>query len=249
MYLYRAKEIGNKDRLKEICLRIIEIRDYDQILGVLPHIRILRSDEFFDPLLKLLNEGRADQKAAAALALGCLGDDRCIPHLSQAYYQAGESEKYRNQNLRAAVIEALGELASKQAVEALLEVAAESPLKNESFGELEFIISSLGQLAQQGIEGAEDQLVILMNSEENPVITSLALTEVMVSYWHRPNEVPDELFDQISESASNGQKEVVRAAVTSLSSLIQLGCNRARDCLAIIEKTASENKKDPEHLD
>jgi len=235
MYLYRAKEIGNKDRLKETCLKIIKRGDYDEIVGILPHIRILRCGEFFDPLTQLLTDGRSDQKTAAALALGSLGDNRCVAILREAYNQAHESEQDRNRNLKTAVIEALGELATKDAVDTLVDLITKLPRQNKDLDELESVIPALGQLAQQGIEKAEKQLINLMNSGEDSIIISLSLTEVLVSYWHRPNDIPDQLFEQVAAIATNAPKEIKRAAVSSLSSLIQLGSEKARFYLSKIQ--------------
>ena len=237
MYLYRAKEIGSKDRLNGICLKIIDRGDYDQILAILPHIRILRSEDFFNPLIKLLDEGETDQKTAAALALGCLGDSRCIPFLCDVYNTIGSNRRYANQSLRAAIVEALGELATEESVKAI--VSLSSPVESNS-DDTEYILSALGQLAQQGISGAEDQLIAIMRSGGGPKLTSLSITEILVAYWHRPNEISDDLLEKISEIAANGSKEVVRSVVASLSSLVQLGSEKARTHLLAIEEKTSK---------
>jgi HEAT repeat protein len=238
MYLYRAKEIRNRDHLKEICLKIINRGDYDQIIEILPHIRILRSGDFFNPLQKLLVNGRPDQKTAATLALGCLGDNQCIPFLKSTYEEAKKSDQFGNQNLRAAVIESLGEIVSQESVGALKELADQSDSKNDP-EEFESVISALGQLSQQGIDGAEEFLIELMNSGLDSRLTAHALTEILVAYWHRPSEITDQLCANIVEIASEGSKEVVKAATNSLFSLVQLGCISAREPLEKIEEITS----------
>jgi len=239
MYLYRTKEIGNRDRLNEICLRLIERGDSDQLYEILPHLRIIRSPLFFDPLIRLFTEGNLDQKAVAALALGCLGDEKCISILCRVYEQEGTGENVRSQALRSAILEALGELPTRDSADALIRLAAESPEKCEKSGDPETVISSLGYLAQQGIEEAEEQLIRLMSSTRSPAIASLSLTEVLVAYWHRPDAVPESLLEKVVDIASNNSGIVARSAMTALSSLVRLGNERARLYLERIESTST----------
>lgn len=243
MFLYRAKEIGNRERLRETCLKIIERGDYDQIVEILPHIRIIRSDIFYGPLIGLLSHGTFDQKAAAALALGSLGDSRCIPNLRNAFIEASENETFGSFNLQAAVIESLGDLATEESARTLTELAEQINQYMDS-RIFEFIISSLGQLAQQGVSEAEEQLINLMVSSSNQFISSLSMTELLVSYWHRPDQVPEALLEQVVSLTRNGSKEMKRAAMASLMSLAQLGCTAAGDHLSKM-KNESEQKKAP----
>jgi len=81
MNLYRGKDIGSPEQLREKCLAIIEKGSHQEIYDVIPHIRILRSPAFEAPLVRLLRTGNHKQKAAAAMALGSLNSATNIEEL------------------------------------------------------------------------------------------------------------------------------------------------------------------------
>jgi len=228
MYLYRGKDIRSRDELRETCLGIIKRGSHAEISDILPHLRILRSPSFLEPLLKLLREGNLDQKSVAAMALGSLGDERAIEHLRDAFQQ-GDSV---SDSLQAAIIEALGELGSERAVEIIVELYK----LDSSSGDLRpqrahLAIAALGQLAQQGVTAAEDKLLELM-ADASEIVRIQSVTELSVAFWHRPKEIPEKLLDRILVLAREDTSEVQMAAKASLSNLAQLGSSAAEELLA-----------------
>jgi hypothetical protein len=88
------------------------------------------------------------------------------------------------------------------------------------------VIAALGQLAQQGVSAAEDELVHLM--EDGDEATRIqAVTELSVAFWHRPNEIPERLLGKIGVLATEDTREVRMAARASLYNLAQLGSRKA----------------------
>jgi len=231
MYLYRGKDIKGRDELRETCLSIIESGSHPEIYNILPHLRILRSPDFLEPLLELLREGNTDQKAAAAMALGSLGDERAIEHLKETFQQSEPA----SDALQAAIIEALGEFGSERAVEIIVELYKLDSSRDD-FGpqRAHLAIAALGQLAQQGVTAAEEELLQLM-ADPSEAVRIQAVTELSVAFWHRPAEIPEKLLSKITAVATEDTDEVRMAARSSLSNLAQLGSLAAEELLSKIE--------------
>jgi len=231
MFLYRGKDIKSRDELKETCLKIIKQGSHNEIYDILPHLRILRSSSFLEPLLQLLRTGNIDQKAAAAMALGSLGDERAIEHLREAF----QTLETGSDTLQAAIIEALGELGSERAVEILVELYKSGSSVDEIQPQRAHLaIAALGQLAQQGVTAAEDELLHLM-SDSSETIRIQAVTELSVAFWHRPNQIPERLLKKILELAGNDTMDVKMAAKAALSNLAQLGSADAAQLLSHLQ--------------
>ncbi|MEJ2721643.1 MAG: HEAT repeat domain-containing protein [bacterium] len=227
MFLYRGKDIGGREKLTDTCLRIISEGDAEEILDILPHIRVLRSPEFFQPLIQLLNDGKLEQRSAAAAALGSLGDPECIDPLRQAFLSISSPRKREARPLQAAIIGALGEIPSPQAVRVLQEIQQLDPLEgNPGDRHRRLLVSALGQLAQQEVGLAEAELVTFL-TESEPTLRSLAVTELALAYWHRPNQISGTLLQQIFDLTADTSDEVAIAAHAGLNSLAQLGCRKA----------------------
>lgn len=230
MYLYRGKEIKSRDELRETCLSIIEKGSHSELYDILPHLRILRSHSFLPPLLKLLREGNIDQKTAAAMALGSLGDDTVAEKLREAFLESDEAADA----LKSAIIEALGELGSERAVEIIVELYRFDSSRDDTWSRgTHLAIAALGQLAQQGVVAAEDELLQLMN-DASELVRIQAVTELSVAFWHRPNEIPKRLLNQIIKRATEDNAQVQMAAKAALSNLAQLGSREAERLLATI---------------
>ena len=85
------------------------------------------------------------------------------------------------------------------------------------------MLSSLGSLAQQGSELAQGELSAFAK-EGDVAIRVLAVTELAAAYWHRATEVPSAVLDQMVSLTRSETGEVRRAAISSLSTLANLGC-------------------------
>lgn len=231
--MYRGQDMGSRERLLQTCLEIIQEGSPRKIYDVLPHISILRSPQLVDPLLKLLEQGEPSQKEVAALALGSLGDPRCIAALCQLFHHPQTLHGRGGRTLQTAIIVALGELGDEQAVAPLLEIFRlpdqEGPFCAQR---RRLVTSSLGNLAQQGCKAAEQALIQVLSHDAGE-IRAQAVTELSVSFWHRAVEAPDTLVHRIFRMTQEQDEEVRSAALSSLSNLAELGSVAAQRYLRL----------------
>lgn len=230
MYLYRGKEIGNWGRLTGICLKIIETGSPEEISDIIPHIRILRDKIFFAPLIRHLQNSDEDFRTVAALALGSLGDERCIEPLREAYFERGEKPQNESDPLDFALITALGEVPSARSVSVLNEILRGEVAADEVSQCSQLAVEALGQLAQQGVREAEEELRTLL-SEKGMPLRAQAAAELSLSYWHRPREIPDDLLNEFYNLAAKEPDDLRTAARAALTSLAQLGSLKAESFL------------------
>lgn len=230
MYLYRGKEIGNWKRLTAICLRIIETGSPEEISNIIPHIRVLRDESFFNPLVKHLQGSDKELKIVSALALGSLGDEKCVETLHKTYLACTQDGYEQADPLESALISALGEVPCPGSVGVLTEILAGEASEGQDTQRSQLAVEALGQLAQQGIPEAEAELRRLLSAARESLRGQI-ITELSFSYWHRPGEIPDELLEQFFALTGDNIDEVRTAARAALTSLSQLGSDRAEDCL------------------
>ncbi len=229
--MYRGQDIGDRDQLIQTCLQIIEKGNENELYGVLPHISVVRSPSFVEPLLQMLKSGDHPRKEFAAFALGSIGDPRSIESFYQAFINSTSSREAGTQSLQRAIIAALGEMGDEQAVEPLLKIYSLSiPQDHLGLQRKILVLSSLGNLAQQGSAEAENQLIRFMD-HRLPLLRVQAVTELTVAYWHRPDKVPQSILDKMISLAEEDPEEVRETVRSLLSNLADLGCQRAEEFL------------------
>ena len=230
--MYRGKDIGGREKLIQTCLSILVEGKDKKLYEVLPHISIVRSPLFFEPLLQLLQSGTRNQKEFAAVALGSLGDARAIEPLYKVFVEPSTLRGKGAQSLQASIIHALGEIGEGQAIEPLQAI-----YKGEGSAGLRrkiWVLSALGNLAQQGNVVAVKELTRVMK-EKDPALRAQAVQELAVAYWHRPNEVPETVFYVMTVLVGDDSDEVRGAALAALSDLGQLGCQAAEQYIQLAE--------------
>jgi len=222
--MYRGKDIGGRDKLIQTCLSILVEGKAKKLYEVLPHISIVRSPLFLEPLLQLLQSGNRNQREFAAVALGSLGEAKAIEPLYKLFVEPSTFRGKGAQSLQASIIHALGEMGDGQAIEPLQ--AIYKGKGNTTLRRKAWVLSALGNLAQQGSMGAVKELTRVMK-EKAPALRAQAVQELAVAYWHRPNEVPETVFHVMTVLAGDGSDEVRGAAIAALSDLAHLGCQAA----------------------
>lgn len=229
MYLYRGKDIGGRERLIETCRKIIHSGSAEQLYDIIPHIRVLRDTSLLEPLKDLLREGNPEQRSAAAMALGSLGMEHSVAPLMGAFRKLAGGAQRADQPFQLAVIAALGDLNCDSSVTALMEIyRMEAPSGRIGANRANLVLSSLGHLAQQQIESARQELLNLCYDPDES-LRSQAATELAVAFWHTPQAVPEKVLERIFEMATDDDKRTRAAAIASLSSLAQLGSEKAGD--------------------
>lgn len=217
-----------KDTVEQ-CVRTIQKGTVQERYKVLPEISILRSAEFVEPLLKILKKGSRQEKEFAALALGALERTESLGSLFRALTHSENQRGAGNQSLQTAIVVAMGEIGHDDAVP-YLRKAIEFTHKGDVFFKKrqKLILSSAAYVAQQGGCQAVEFIKEYLSSND-PSLRAHTLTELSIAYWHRPNQIPNDVLESLFSLARDRHSEVRTAAVSSLANLADLGCKRAED--------------------
>jgi len=209
------------------CLLIMQSGDIEDLFEIIPRIGVLRDPRFTDSLLDLLFNGDIKRREFAAYALGAMGLREFLNPLKQAFLESRKMKGFGTEEFQIAVIEAIGAIGDDAAVDFFLPL-----LKNceEAKGAkiARWIVESLGSIAQQGGERSLDALVELTHQSQ-PELQALALSEISVAFWHRPNEIDENILARICQLTADRSAVVAESAVAALQSLADVGCRRAEE--------------------
>ncbi len=200
--------------------------------SILPHICLIRSECFLNPLLRLLRSHQPGDQLFAAIALGSLGDSRAVAPLEALFKRPGSLRGPGCQSLQTAIIFALGETGGEEAVESLLRIFRIVRVR-DTFRRRrrKLVVTALGTLAQQGSERAVRMLLSAAQSDEPPVRAG-AVSELGVAFWHCPNCLPDSVWERMEAMLDDSDPEVREAAFSAIANLAQLGSRKAERAFA-----------------
>ena len=94
-----------------------------------------------------------------------------------------------------------------------------------------WVLSAIGNIAQQGSMLGVKELTRLMRNEDTE-LRAHAVNELAVAFWHRPNDLPDTVLQQMLSLTRDKAQTVRNAATWSLFDLADLGCSSARQYLS-----------------
>jgi HEAT repeat protein len=226
------------------CLEIMESGDIEDLFEIIPRVGVLRDPRFNKPLLDLLLHEDIKRREFAAYSMGAMGDRGFLEPLKKAFTKARQLKGFGARELQIAIIEAIGAIGDDAAVDFFLPALktccatkASTEGKNaRSAGRMsQWIIESLGAIAQQGGGRSLDALIELV-MHDDPEIQAQALSELSVAYWHRPNDVPDFILERIYELTTHHEAIVAESALAALQNLADVGCRRAEDYFASPEE-------------
>jgi HEAT repeat protein len=237
-----SKDAGSKktkrfseDMIRE-CLVIMESGDIEDLFEIIPRIGVLRDPRFNEPLLALLSQDDIKRREFAAYCMGAMGDRNFLDPLKKAFLQTKQLKGFGARDLQIAIIEAIGAIGDDAAVDFFLPVlrtccrtkaAAEGKGASRNAGRMSrWIIESMGAIAQQGGDRSLEALLELA-THDDPEIQALALSELSVAYWHRPNEIEDATLQKIFELTTHREPIVAESALAALQNLADVGCRRA----------------------
>jgi HEAT repeat protein len=228
----------------------MESGDVEDLFEIIPRIGVLRDSRFHQPLLGLLSHRDIKRREFAAYSMGAMGDQGFVEPLKKAFLKARLLKGFGAQELQIAIIEAIGTIGDDAAVDFFLPIlktccAAKSAGGGKGSGKnavrmSKWIIESLGAIAQQGGSRSLNALVEL-TSHHDSEIQAQALSELSVSYWHRPNEVRDSTLEKIYELTKHPESVVAESALAALQNLADVGCRRAEELFAFSEDEEEES--------
>ena len=218
------------------CLSVMESGAIEDLFEIIPRIGVLRDSRFTAPLLELLEHENIKKREFAAYSMGAIGDRGFLEPLKKAFVKARQVKGHGARELQIAIIEAIGSIGDDAAVDFFLPTlktccatkAAEGKRAKSAGKMSQWIIESLGAIAQQGGCRSLEALVELA-VHDDPEIQSLALSELSVAYWHRPNEVADSTLKIIIELTKHPKAMVAESALAALQNLADVGCCRAEE--------------------
>ena len=229
---------GNKKHFSEDavleCLKVLESEETEDLFEILPRIGVVRDQRFRPFLLALIEHKDVRLRIFAACAMGAMADEVFLEPLKKAFLKTRQIRDFGINELQIAAIEAIGAIGDDAAVDFLLpelllnrrKVAGRDRNKND--GEIRrCIIGAIGAIAQQGRPCSLAALADMAINNDDPEIQVLALSELSGTYWHRPNDISDELLRDIYGLTAGGNPAVAEAALAALQNLADVGCTRA----------------------
>jgi len=224
------------DEMIQSCLHTMETGDTEELFEIIPRIGVLRDPRFHEPLVRLLGGGDLKKREFAAYSMGAMADREFLEPLKKAFLEARKIKGFGSNELQIAIIEAIGSIGDDAVVEFFLPTlknccdqkasrTGKGAAKNAArMGK--WIIESLGAIAQQG-GGRSLEALIELTEHPDPEIQSLALPEISVAYWHRPNEVDKATLEKIYRLTVHPVPLVAESALAALQNLADVGCKQA----------------------
>ncbi len=205
--------------------------DIEDLFEIIPRVGVLRDLRFHRPLLELLNHRDPKRREFAAYSMGAMREPEFLEPLKKAFKPAQNLKGAAGESLQVAIIEAIGVIGDDAAVEFFLPMLKD-PSKDRRAAKLpQWIVESLGRIAQQGGERSLDALLEL-TWHPDPEIQAQALAELSVAYWHRPNEIADSTLERICELTHDSNRSIAESALEALQNLADVGCRRAERLFA-----------------
>jgi HEAT repeat protein len=235
----------SEDMIRD-CLAVMESGDTEDLFEIIPRIGVLRDSRFNEPLMALLSHDDIKRREFAAYSMGAIGDRSFLEPLKKAFFQAKQLKGFGAHELQIAIIEAIGAIGDDAAVDFFLpalktccatKAATERKTgASRNAGRMSrWILESLGAIAQQGGNRSLEALFELV-THDDPEIQAMALSELSVAYWHRPNEIEDSVLEKIYELTTHQNPIVAESALAALQNLADVGCCRAEAFFAASEE-------------
>jgi HEAT repeat protein len=225
----------SEDMIRE-CLVIMESGDIESLFEIIPRIGVLRDARFNEPLIDLLSGRDVKKREFAAYSMGAIGDRGFLEPLKKAFLESRQLKGFGAQELKIAIIEAIGAIGDDAAVDFFMPTLNNCCATKATGGDRgaersasrmsKWIIESLGAIAQQGGDRSLQSLIELV-SHNDPEIQSQALSELSVAYWHRPHDIADSTLEKIYELTRHPESLVSESALAALQNLADVGCRRA----------------------
>lgn len=211
------------------CLKFLKNKDLDSCYDILPHISVIKDPRLLPIFREYLESGERECMELAACALAALGDKAAVPWLMKLFDNPAIFSGPGCQKFQAVILDAIGEIGHDSASDPLLDLFHRH-IPGDRFRRKRrlIIVEVLGAIAQQGGERALHHLVDLMEHQDF-MVRANAVTNISLAFWHRPNDLPREIFDRMLTLFKDSDLYVQYSLLSALENLDDVGCRLASD--------------------
>jgi HEAT repeat protein len=196
---------------------------------ILPHVSVTKQKCLLPLFREYLDHEERDVQLLAVCALGAIGHDEAVPWLLALFEREDTFHGAGCQKLQTNILHALGEIGHDSASIPLMELFdRQIPRDNFRRKRRLIIIESLESIARQGGGIALRKLVECLDHDDF-LIRATAVTSISGAFWHRPNELPEEIFNRLLELLNDRDLYVQYSLISALENLADIGCERAAD--------------------
>ncbi len=210
------------------CLLVMSSADVEaeDLFEIIPRVGVLRDKRFHEPLIQMLDQKDLKRREFAAYAMGAMGNREFLEPLKKSFLESQKLRGFGAREFQIAVIEAIGAIGDDAAVDFFMPILRSRDADKRSGKIPQWIVESLGAIAQQGGERSLQALLELAK-ESDPDVQAQAISELSVAYWHRPNDIRESTLELIYELTKTHNATVAESALAALQSLADVGCRRA----------------------
>ncbi len=225
------KHTRDKDVVRH-CTETLRNGPIQEAYALLPHLSVCKENRILPVVLELLFSGDREREEFAACAIAALCDSSCLESLLRKLEDGTIYSGPGSQRLQMAVLEAIGELGEDSASDSLLALFHRRiPRDNFRRKRLIVVQDALGAIAMQGGVRALEILTGFL-SHEDYLVRANSITNISNAFWHRPNEMPQELFDALLAMFKDHNLYVQHSLISALENLADVGCQMAADIFA-----------------
>ena len=213
------------------CIEVLESGDVEDLFEIIPRIGVLRDARFTEHLVTLLHDPDYKKREFAAYAMGAMRSTELLQPLQEAFKKVEKLRGTAEEELQLAIIEAIGAVGGDDAVNLLVPILKRPESSKTNKKLRKWIVESLGAIGQQGGERSLETLLEITEHEDQS-LRALAISELSVAFWHRPNELPESYLRRIHELTRDKNAAVAESALSALQSLADVGCRSAEKLFA-----------------
>ncbi|MBN2432781.1 MAG: hypothetical protein JXQ27_15000 [Acidobacteria bacterium] len=214
------------------CREFLQNKDLAGCYDILPYVSVTKQKCLLPLFQEYLYHEDRDMQLLAVCALGAVGAGEAVPWLLEILNREESRHGPGCQKLQTNLLHALAEIGDD---------LASIPLKRlfdqvrpgDTFRRKRrlIIIDALEGIARQGGKVALQQLLTCLDHEDF-LVRANAVSSIAGAFWHRPNEMPEHIFNRLLELLNDRDLYVQYSLISALENLADLGCERAMDLFA-----------------
>jgi len=218
--------------LFDCCREFLKNKDLVSCYDILPYVSVTKQKCLLPLFREYLHHDERDVQLLAVCALGAVGAAEAVPWLLDILNREETQHGPGCQKLQTNLLHALAEIGDDGASIPLMELfGMQKPGDNFRRKRRLIIIDALEGIARQGGTVALQQLLVCLDHEDF-LIRANAVSSIAAAFWHRPNEIPENIFNRLLELLNDRDLYVQYSLISALENLADIGCERAMDLFA-----------------